>query len=103
MLVDGDGNPVRDEFEIFPDNTRAAELLLRCQTQWRRCSMSGQLLGLDYHGVLAVLQFLGETPSPELFDELQLIERGALGEKPNFPELDELNIIRVEFDDGEGI
>lgn len=39
--------------------------------------MSGAT-GLDYHGVGAAIQMMGKTMTPELFSDLQLMERAAL-------------------------
>lgn len=51
-------------------------MFTRIQTQWRT-GMSGAT-GLDYHGVGAAVQMMGKTMTPELFSDLQLMERAAL-------------------------
>lgn len=49
---------------------------LAVQTQWR--IVNGYRIGLDYAGVEAGLRLSGETPTPELFRQLQIIERAIL-------------------------
>lgn len=104
VLVDESGNPVGgDVFRVYPENTAAARLFYASATQWQRNPMTGELWGLNYAGVEAAARLAGIEATPELFGDLQLIEQGALGVKPEFPELDALNIITVSFDDGEGL
>ena len=64
---------------MWPEHVRALAFFREsCETQWR-ASMGG-FTGLDYTAVLAVIQF--EEPdkaqAKELFEQVKLIERGAL-------------------------
>lgn len=84
---------------IFPENQPAAELFYVCATQWRR-DMGGARLGLDYQGVIAALQLMGETPgNRELFHDLQTIELGALGVDLDFSDISDLHIVHIEATD----
>jgi hypothetical protein len=104
VLVDESGAPVGgDDFRVYPENTTAARLFYACGTQWQRNPMTGDLWGLNYAGVESAARLAGIDATPELFGDLQLIEQGALGAKPDYPDLDALNIITVSFDDGEGL
>lgn len=51
-------------------------LFMRVQTQWRTGPAGPS--GLDYAGVLSALRFLRVRPSPEFFDDLQVMESAAL-------------------------
>ncbi|MCK9994410.1 MAG: hypothetical protein Dbin4_02930 [Alphaproteobacteria bacterium] len=64
------------DFDLWPENELPFHLFTRIQTQWRT-GMSGAT-GLDYHGVGAAIQMMGETMTPELFSDIQLMERAAL-------------------------
>ena len=98
-LVDEDGEPVgQDRFQVHPDNVASNQLFLLCATQWKRSVMTGQLEGLNYDGVESAARMARIEVTPELFNELRLIERGALGMEPDFPELDDLQIINIGFD-----
>lgn len=101
VLVDEHGQPVgRDPFSVYPCNKAAADLFFRCATQWRRKPLSDELAGLDYAGVEAAARLAAIEVTPETFEDLQLIEAGALGASASFEELDALQITHVEFSDG---
>jgi len=54
-------------------------------------------LALDYRGVTAVLEMLGlPVANPQLFEDLRLIEKGALGATVDIPELKQLHILRID-------
>lgn len=101
VLVDENGDPIDAGLTIYPCNLPAVEWFLACATQWRRKLMDNSLLGLDYPGAEAAARLAGITPTPDLFDDLRHIERGALGAVADMPELDGLNITHVEFDEEE--
>lgn len=63
-------------FDLWPDNEASFVLFTRLQTQWRT-GMSGAT-GLDYHGVGAAVRMMGKPMTPELFSDVQLMERAAL-------------------------
>ncbi len=75
------------DFIVWPENWPALALFLACRTQWHYAPM-GQRIGLDYCQVEAAMNMQGKTwtERPTLFDELQLIEYGALGLIKNMPE-----------------
>lgn len=59
------------------------EAFLAVQTQWRIVAdASGRVLrtGLDYAGARAGLELAGIDMSAELFDQIRLIEHGAMME-----------------------
>lgn len=64
---------------MWPDHVRALTFFREnCETQWR--AGMGGLTGLDYTAILAVIQFNepDRQRARELFDQLKLLERGAL-------------------------
>ena len=63
-------------FDLWPDNEASFVVFTRIQTQWRT-GMSGAT-GFDYHGVGAAVQMMGKTMTPDLFSDIQLMERAAL-------------------------
>lgn len=100
VLVDENGEPVgTNQFYIWPDNAPAAELFYASYSQWQRNSMTGHLIGLNYPGVESAARMASISITPELFSNLQIIEQGALGITPDYPELADLTITRVEFPD----
>ena len=102
VLVDGSGKPMRGGFEPYPCNSEAKALFLACSTQWDRSPMTGALLGLPSPRVESTARLAGILITPDLFEDLQLIERGALGAVADFPELEQYPILYVEFgSDGE--
>lgn len=51
-------------------------MFLRCSTQWR--VSFGGYVGLDYKAVIEILR-LYDSLTPELFEDIQIMERAALG------------------------
>ncbi|MCK9469044.1 MAG: DUF1799 domain-containing protein [Porticoccaceae bacterium] len=81
---------------VFPDNRDAARVFYASGTQWRY-AWDGSRLALDYRGVTAVLEMLGlPVANPQLFEDLRLIEKGALGATVDIPELKQLHILRID-------
>jgi len=71
------------DFELWPENKEAFDIFAACQTQWRVIPMSG-LQGLDYHAVESVIRMNNLTEkNPQLFNNIRLIESGALKELNN--------------------
>lgn len=102
VLVDEHGNPVQgDALVILPDNQPAADLFYRSHSQWNFCGMSGQRISLNYQGVESAARLSGTTITPQLFDDLQTLERGALGDNPEFPDLATVKILSVSDDEQE--
>ena len=64
------------DFDLWPDNEKPFNIFTRIQTQWR-VSVSGAT-GLDYHGVGEAVRMMGMAMTPELFSDIQLMERAAL-------------------------
>jgi len=64
--------------ELWPENLAAVDLFMEVSTQWR-VGMSGPT-GLDYAGVLAVMEINGIAPEDrrERLQELRVMERAAL-------------------------
>lgn len=65
-----------DEFEIWPENVEPLALFQTLGTQWHH-GHAGPI-GMNYPGVLAALQFMRVEPTPELFEQIQTMERAAL-------------------------
>lgn len=67
---------IPDDFIVMEENWPALEVFLTCQTQWRY-SMSGPI-GIDYTSLLSVISLYSAKKKRQLFDEVRLIELGAL-------------------------
>lgn len=66
----------RDQDGVWPEHVAALEAFLSVQHQWR-LSGSGRVLGLDYASVRAGFDLAGIEMTPDLWSDVQLIERGA--------------------------
>lgn len=75
-------------FTVWFDSWPAVELFLSCVTQWRLAPM-GALLGLDYTALAAAMWMRRERDRRALFDDVRLIERGAVAASRGTP-LEEL-------------
>lgn len=103
-LVDENGREIGgDTFRVFPEHLEAESLFFCVVTQWQRNPMSGDLVALDYAGVESAARLAGIEVTPQTFCQLQFIERGALGIKPDLSDLDELEIVSVDFPDVEDV
>ena len=67
----------RQDFIVWHDNWAALELFCACSTQWRYKSM-GEAAGIDYAAVRAVMQIRDTTDQAATFDDVRLLEHGAL-------------------------
>lgn len=67
----------RADFVVWAECWESVELFGACATQWRVLPMGG-LLGLDYSAVRAVLQMRGVLDQAAAFDDVRLLEQGAL-------------------------
>lgn len=63
-------------YEVWPENWRAVDLFLRCQTQWR-LSINGRA-GLDYPAVLEVGRLYSVDDLPRTLEDLQVMELAIL-------------------------
>jgi Phage related hypothetical protein (DUF1799) len=61
------------DFEVWPENWDVLQLFLRLQTQWHT-GPSGHRTGLLYSSIPVVSRVLGIKTTPDLFDDLQLME-----------------------------
>jgi len=68
-----------DFFPLLPENVDAFAIFARCSTQWR-LSPNGFAMGIDYTSLQSVISMTVKDPSSELFEEIQLIEKGALSQ-----------------------
>ncbi len=68
----------KDEIEVYPENWRAAELLIRLGTQWR-VGMGG-MTGLDYGVMFQMMDRmrLSDAEYDELFEDMQYLEQIAM-------------------------
>lgn len=73
ILMESDGF----EFVVEHDNWEAFRLFLSCATQWRLKPMGG-LQGIDYPSLESIMRMQGVKNRPERFNQVRLIERGAL-------------------------
>lgn len=60
------------------DNLPAFEIFCACGSQWRH-SMNG-VTGLDYTAVIAVINLKVKKHRARIFDDVRLLETGALKE-----------------------
>ena len=67
-----------DEIEIAPDAFDAVRLFFALASQWRVHPMAGVRLGLDYPAIPVTATMMGLTMTPELFDDMAVMERAAL-------------------------
>lgn len=65
-----------EDFQLFPENEKPLEIFLALQTQWRFGPIGAT--GLDYAGVAWALRLMRVKSTPELFDQIRLMERAAL-------------------------
>jgi hypothetical protein len=75
-------------FVVWSECWPSVELFCACNTQWRIKPMGG-VQGLDYSAVRAVLEMRGVLDKGALFDDVRLMEFGALAAL-NGKTLDEL-------------
>lgn len=68
-----------DDFPVLPENEEPVSIFLDVCTQWNVGGL-GSVIGLNYQSVEFVLKMKGYRGQKrmEIFDDLQLIERGAL-------------------------
>jgi len=103
-LVDENGREIGgDTFRVFPEHRTAEQLFYCAATQWKRNPMTGDLQALNYPGVESAARLAALEVTPDTFHQLQFIERGALGIMPDLSELDELDIVSLDFPDGETV
>ncbi len=53
-------------------------MFLKCATQWRYAGMAGVQTGLDYSAVDVVLKFSQVDAPGQIFEQIQIIEAGAI-------------------------
>jgi len=58
------------------------QLFLALSTQWRVHPMAGARLGLEYGAVRQTADMLGIAVTPDLFDDLRVMEGAALAAFP---------------------
>lgn len=64
-------------FSVWPENAPTLDLFLRMATQWRVAPMGG-VIGFDYNALDVVIRRCEVECTPEMFDDLQAMERAAL-------------------------
>ena len=71
---------VEEHFVVFACNWRALEVFLNCAPQWRH-TPDGQIVGLDYPTVHAVMSMMGikRKHQNDTFQRLRHIEVGLMG------------------------
>lgn len=81
VLEDDLERPREQIFWLWPEHVRTLEVWLACATQWRVGPHGAT--GLDYAGIEAMFRIrrlADAQDAPELFHELQLMERATLKE-----------------------
>lgn len=63
---------------MLPENWEALTVFLKCATQWRYAGMAGVQTGLDYSAVDVVLRFSQAEAPGQIFEQIQIIEAGAI-------------------------
>ena len=76
QLLAATADPV---FEVDPENWDAVVLFMRSQTQWT-VGGTGQRTGLDYSAVEVVARLSRVEFTPDLFDQVQLLELTVINE-----------------------
>lgn len=66
------------DFVVWHDNWPALQVFCACATQWRMIPMGG-IQGLDYAALRAVMQMRGVLDQEAAFEDVRLLELGALG------------------------
>lgn len=61
---------------ILPDNADAVDLFMAAATQWRQGPRGPA--GIDYTGLRATADWLGMTPTPDLLDQVRVMEGHTL-------------------------
>lgn len=69
------------DIAVLPGNWDAARLLDATATQWRRCSWSGNWLGLDYAAARAAAAGLG-LRWRRVFPQLRVMEIAVINSRP---------------------
>lgn len=64
--------------ELGPEEYDAVRLFYRLGTQWRRVGMDGVRTGLDYAAVERTAAMMDLAMTPDLFDDIGVMERAAL-------------------------
>lgn len=67
------------QFEVDQENWDAVVLFMRSQTQWVVSAM-GQRTGLNYAGIETVARLYRMDLTPDLFDQVQLLELTVINE-----------------------
>lgn len=67
-----------DTAELGPDELAPVRLFFTLISHWRVHPATGVRLGLDYAAVQPTAAMLGLTMSPDLFDDLRVMEGAAL-------------------------
>jgi hypothetical protein len=65
---------------VWPDNWPAADLFMRCQTQWR-WHPDGRRSGLDYGPLLGLGSLYQGADLPRVLEDVQVIEATILLEQ----------------------
>ena len=72
--------PDQDTTGIWADHVPALLAFLRVTTQWRVVGGDGggrRVIGLDYAGAKIAWDYAGTVMTPDLWAQVQMIERGA--------------------------
>lgn len=65
------------DYLVWHENELALSIFSKCRTQWN-FAPSGRILGLDYAAVIPLVQMIAKKNADAVFEDIQLIESGAL-------------------------
>lgn len=69
--------------EISPSEAEAVTLFFSLGSQWRFHPMAGVRLGLDYQAIAPTAAMLGITMTPDLFNDMRVMEGAAMAAFPS--------------------
>jgi hypothetical protein len=72
------GTQEPEHFEVWPENWPAAELFMRCQTQWR--TDNGHRTGLIYSELIAIGSLYSVENLGQVVEDVQVIEAEILNQ-----------------------
>lgn len=80
VIADARAQLAPADFELFDDNVTSFSVFQRMRTQWRTRGMDGDISGLDYSALPAVMQLMNIPPARQggVFDDLHLMELETL-------------------------
>lgn len=63
---------------VHPANHLAVEVFIAASTQWVRSGMAGEMTGMNYAGVEALMRMMNIQPTRNLLDRIRIMEGAGL-------------------------